>query len=153
MLAVIGGSPARFAPYIDLYKQASEQFGTTAGEIGLHSPGFIADTDEEAVEIAWPAHKTNFDRIGKARGWTPMKREHFDTEVANGSLYIGSPETVAKKIATTIKTLDLDRFDLVYGGGPMPAKARLRMIELYATEVIPRVRELLADELDEKASK
>ncbi len=146
MLAVIGGSPDRFIPYVELYKQASEQFGTTLGEIGMHSPGFIADTDEEAVKIAWPAHKTNFDRIGRTRGWPPMTREHFDQEVAHGSLYIGSPETVAQKIASAIAELGLDRFDLVYGGGPMPATARMHTIELYATKVIPRVRELLASD-------
>lgn len=143
MLAIIGGSPERFIPYIELYRQATAKFGTSADEIGMHSPGFIADTDEEAVRIAWPAHKTNFDRIGRTRGWPPMAREHFDNEVKNGSLYVGSPETVARKIATSIKALGVNRFDLVYGGGPMPASARLRMIELYATKVIPRVRELL----------
>jgi probable LLM family oxidoreductase len=143
MLAVIGGSPDRFVPYVELYKQAGAEFGTDTSEIGLHSPGFIADTDEEAVRIAWPAHKTNFDRIGRTRGWPPMTKEHFDHEVAHGSLYIGSPETVAQKMAKAIKALGVGRFDLVYGGGPMPAKARIRMIELYATKVIPRVNELV----------
>lgn len=145
MLAVIGGAPDRFVPYVDLYKQACEQFGTKPQEIGIHSPGFVADTDQEAVKIAWPAHKTNFDRIGSTRGWTPLTKEHFDHEVAHGSLYIGSPETVAQKMAKTIKKLGVDRFDLVYGGGPMPAEARLHMIELYGTKVIPRIKELLAD--------
>jgi probable LLM family oxidoreductase len=145
MLAIIGGAPERFVPYVDLYKHAAQEFGTSSDMIGMHSPGFIADTDEEAVKIAWPAHKTNFDRIGRTRGWPPITREHFDYEVSNGSLYIGSPETVARKIAKSIKTLGVNRFDLVYGGGPMPASARLHMVELYGTKVIPRVRELLAE--------
>jgi len=145
MLAVIGGSPERFAPYIELYKQAAEEYGTSSEEVGIHSPGFIAETDEEAVRIAWPAHKKNFDRIGKTRGWPPMTKEHFDQEVKHGSLYIGSPETVAQKMANTINALGVNRFDLVYGGGPMPASARLKMIELYATKVIPRVRELISE--------
>ena len=146
MLAIIGGAPERFIPYVELYKEAAKEFGTSSDIIGMHSPGFIADTDEEAVKIAWPAHKTNFDRIGRTRGWTPMSREHFDHEVANGSLYIGSPETVAEKIAASIKTLGVNRFDLVYGGGPMPASARLKMIELYGSKVIPMVREILAND-------
>ncbi len=145
MLAVIGGSPDRFVPYVDLYQHAAKEFDTDASEIGIHSPGFIADTDEEARRIAWPAHKTNFDRIGRSRGWPPMKREHFDYEIDHGSLYIGSPETVAQKMAKTIRTLGVTRFDLVYGGGPMAASAREHMIELYATKVIPRIRELLAE--------
>ncbi len=145
MLAIIGGSPKRFAPYVELYHKAAAQFGTSSMEVGVHSPGFIADTDEEAVRIAWPAHKTNFDRIGSTRGWPPMQKEHFDQEVEKGSLYIGSPETVARKMAETIKTLRVNRFDLVYGGGPMPASARLHMIELYGKKVIPRVKELLSE--------
>ena len=145
MLAIIGGSPERFVPYIDLYKRAAKEFGTKAHPVGMHSPGFIADTDKEARDIAWPAHKKNFDRIGKTRGWTPMKRDHFIDEVENGSLYIGSPETVAQKIAKSIKTLGVERFDLVYGGGPMPASARLKMVQLYGEKVIPRVREILAE--------
>lgn len=144
VLAIIGGSPDRFVPYVDLYKHAAKEFGTSSDFIGMHSPGFIADTDEQAAKIAWPAHKTNFDRIGRTRGWPPMTREHFDHEVANGSLYIGSPETVARKIATSISTLGVNRFDLVYGGGPMPASARMRMVELYGKEVIPRVMEILS---------
>ena len=145
MLAIIGGSPDRFVPYIELYERAAKQFDTPIHPVGMHSPGFIAETDKEARAVAWPAHKANFDRIGKTRGWTPMKREHFIQEVEHGSLYIGSVETVAQKIARAIQTLGVKRFDLVYGGGPMPATARLKMIELYGSKVIPRVRELLVE--------
>jgi len=145
MLAIIGGSPDRFVPYVDLYDQATKELGTTRHPIGMHSPGFIADTDEEALRLAWPPYKKSHDRIGKTRGWPPITREQFKHEIANGSLYIGSPETVAKKIARSIKVLGVGRFDLVYGQGPLEASARLRMIELYGTKVIPRVRELLAE--------
>ena len=75
-----------------------------------------------------------------------MTREQFMHEIKNGSLYIGSPETVAQKIARSIKVLGAGRFDLVYGQGPLAASARLHMIELYGTKVIPRVKELLAEE-------
>lgn len=143
MLAIIGGSPERFVPYVELYHKAAAEAGNSSDEIGVHSIGFIADTDKEANDIFWPTHKINFDRIGRTRGWPPMVREHFDAEVASGSLYVGSPETVAQKMTNTVKTLGVNRFDLVYGGGPMQASARLRMVELYATKVIPRVRELL----------
>jgi probable LLM family oxidoreductase len=145
MLAVIGGSPDRFKPYVDLYRQAAEQFGTTAHPVGLHSPGYIAETDEEARKKAWPLYKISRDRIGKDRGWPPMTYEQFVQEVEYGSMYIGSPETVAHKIARAMKVLDVKRFDLIYGGGPMPATDRLSVIELYATQVIPRVRELLSE--------
>lgn len=145
MLAIIGGSPERFAPYVDLYRRATEQFGHTAHPIGMHSPGFIADTDEEAVKMAFPFFKEQMDRVGKTRGWTPMTREHFLSEVEHGSMYVGSPETVAKKIAKAMKAIGATRFDLVYGFGPVPANVRLHMVELYGDVVVPRVRELLAE--------
>ncbi|WP_296606340.1 LLM class flavin-dependent oxidoreductase [Nocardioides sp.] len=146
MIAIIGGPPDRFAPYVDLYRRAAEQFGTVAHPVGMHSPGFIADTDEEAAEIVWPGYKLVRDRIGADRGWPPMTRAEFDSEISHGSLYIGSPETVAQKIARAVRTLDVGRFDLIYTTGGFPAAARMRAVELYGTEVIPRVRELLASD-------
>jgi len=145
MIAIIGGPPDRFAPYVDLYRRASEQFGTLAHPVGMHSPGFIADTDEEAVELVWPRYRVIRDRIGATRGWPPITRQEYDSEVAHGSLYIGSPETVAQKITRAVKVLDVGRFDLIYTTGGFPAAARLHAVDLYGTEVIPRVRELLAD--------
>ena len=146
MLAIIGGDPARFAPYVDLYHRATEQLGTKALPVGMHSPGFVADTDEEARELTYGPFKANRDQIGAERGWPPMQRGEFEAEIAHGSLYVGSPETVARKIAATVRTLGVGRFALKYSNGPAPASARLRAVELYGTKVIPRVRELLADE-------
>ena len=145
VLAIIGGSPDRFKPYIELYEQASKEYGNPVLPVGIHSPGLIADTDEEAVRLAWPGFKFLWDSVGKTRGWPPYTKDQFNYEVANGSLYVGSPETVAKKIAAAMKTLGAKRFDLVYGGGHIPVTARTKTIELYATKVIPRVRELLAE--------
>ena len=144
MLAIIGGQPGRFAPYIDLYRRAAAQLGTTAHPVGMHSPGFIADTDEEAKEIYWPHYRIMRDRIGKLRGWPPIRRAEFDAEVDHGSLYIGAPETVARKIAAAVRTLGVGRFDLIYAAGAQPMSARLRAVELYGTKVIPMVRDILA---------
>ncbi|GAA5198366.1 LLM class flavin-dependent oxidoreductase [Arthrobacter gyeryongensis] len=146
MLAIIGGAPARFAPYVDLYRRATEQLGTTAFPVGMHSPGLIADTDETAKELFYPGYKVIRDRIGALRGWPPLQRGEFEADVEHGSLYVGSPETVAAKMADAIRALDVGRFDLIYtAGGHMPATARLRAVELYGTRVIPLVREMLAD--------
>ncbi|WP_326570458.1 LLM class flavin-dependent oxidoreductase [Actinacidiphila glaucinigra] len=144
MLAIIGGAPTRFAPYIDLYRRAADQFGTTAHPVGMHSPGFIADSDEEAREGFWPGYKVMRDRIGKLRGWPPVRREEFDAEIEHGSLYVGSPETVARKIAAAVGDLGVGRFDLIYTVGPQPVGARMRAVELYGTKVIPMVRDILA---------
>lgn len=144
MLAIIGGDPARFVPYVDLYKRAQEQYGVSGMRLGAHSPGHIADTDELAREQLWPHFQANRDRIGAERGWPATTPEEFITEIESGSLYVGSPETVARRIATTIRTLGLDRFDLKYANGPMPHAQLMRSIELYGTRVIPMVRDLLA---------
>jgi probable LLM family oxidoreductase len=144
LLAIIGGSPDRFAPYVDLYHRALTQLEMPDLPVGVHSPGHIADTDEEAAEQLWPDYKLMRDRIGAERGWGPMGRDEFEQEIASGSLYVGSPETVAQKIAKTAGALGLARFDLKYSAGPLPHETLMHSIELYGTRVIPRVRELLA---------
>ncbi|MFS4092105.1 LLM class flavin-dependent oxidoreductase [Streptomyces sp. AF1A] len=144
MLAVIGGSPERFAAYIDLYRRAAEQFGTTAHPVGMHSPGFLADTDEEARALHWPSYRVIRDRIGALRGWPPVRREEYDAEIERGSLYVGSPQTVARKIAGAVRALGVGRFDLIYTAGTQPISARLRAVELYGTKVMPLVRDMLA---------
>lgn len=151
MLAIIGGAPDRFVPYVELYRRAAADLGTTAHPVGMHSPGFIADTDQEARDIAWRPFKENRDRIGKDRGWPPLTRAQYEHEIEHGSLYIGSPETVAQKIAHAMTTLGAERFDLVYGTGPLSTNARLRNVELFGNKVIPRVRELLAKQATAKS--
>ena len=145
MLAIIGGDPTRFAPYIDLYRRALAQLGQPSLPIGVHSPGFVADTDEQAAEQLYPSYKLMRDRIGAERGWPPMGKDEFENEISHGSLYVGSPETVAQKIAATASALDIDRFDLKYSAGPLSHEKSMRAIELYGSVVIPRVRGLLAE--------
>lgn len=84
------------------------------------------------------------DRIGKLRGWPPVRREEYDAEIEHGSMYVGSPETVARKIAQAVGDLGVGRFDLIYTVGPQPVGARMRAVELYGTKVIPMVRDILA---------
>lgn len=152
MLAIIGGDPDRFRPYVDLYHRAFAQFGRPVRAIGVHSPGYVAETDAQACAEMWPAFKQMRDRIGAQRGWPPMSRAEFDQEVANGSLYVGSPETVARKIAATARMLKLSRFDLKYSAGPLSHEKMTRGIELYGRVVIPMVRDLLATDRTTRVS-
>ncbi|WP_035855419.1 LLM class flavin-dependent oxidoreductase [Cryptosporangium arvum] len=144
MLAIIGGPAGRFAPYVDLYRRAAEQLGTEAHPVGIHSPGFVADTDEEAREAFYPAYKVQRDRIGALRGWPPLRRAEFDAEVEGGSLYVGAPETVARRIAESVKTLGVGRFDLIYTVGAQSVGARTRAVELFGAKVAPLVRDMVA---------
>jgi probable LLM family oxidoreductase len=145
MLAIIGGDPKRFKPYVDLYHRVFEKLGRPAREIGVHSPGYVAETDEQARQELWPDYKRMRDRIGAERGWPPMGKEEFAQEADHGSLYVGSPETVARKIAATARELGLSRFHLKYSAGPLPHEKLMRCIELYARKVIPLVRNMLAE--------
>lgn len=144
MLAIIGGDPARFLPFADLYRRAQTELELEPMPLGVHSPGHIAATDEQAREELWPHWEVNRNNIGLERGWGRATRAQFDDEVAHGSLYVGSPETVAQKIASTVRTLSADRFDLKYANGTMPHEQLMSSVSLYGTEVIPRVRELLS---------
>jgi probable LLM family oxidoreductase len=143
MLAIIGGEPRRFMPFIDLYKRAYAQLGRPVKPIGLHSHGYVADTDAQAREELWPHHKIMRDRIGAERGWPPVTRAHFDQEADGGSLYVGAPQTVARRIAATAKALGIARFDMKYSSGTLPHDKLMRSIELYGTKVMPLVREML----------
>ena len=144
MLAIIGGDPNRFAPYVDLYHRAFDQMGQPVQPIGVHSPGYVADTDEQAREELWPDYKRMRDRIGAERGWPPMQRLEFDREANQGSLYVGSPETVARKIASSAKALRTRRFQMKYSAGALSHERLMRSIELYGRKVIPLVRDMLA---------
>jgi len=143
MLAIIGGDPKRFVPYVELYQRAFAQLAKPVQAIGVHSPGYIAASDAQAREELWPDYKTMRDKIGAERGWPPMTRAEFDNEADHGSLYVGAPETVARKIAATVKALGLARFQLKYSAGPLSHDRLMRSIELYGSKVIPLVREFL----------
>jgi probable LLM family oxidoreductase len=145
MLAIIGGDPSRFRPFVDLYRRALDELGQPQLPVGVHSPGHIADTDEQALDELWPHWKPMRDRIGAERGWPPASRAEFEQAAGpSGSLYVGSPETVAAKIASTVETLGAARFDMKYSAGTLPHETMMRSIELYATEVAPAVRNHLS---------
>lgn len=147
MLAIIGGPAGRFAPFADLYREANAQLAGTGAPrlpIAVHSPGFIAETDAKAAALAMPHWLVNRNQIGRERGWGDAVEADFHSEVRSGAMYVGSPETVAQKIAATVRTLGLDRFDLKYASGPTPHEHLMNSIDLYGRKVIPRVRELLA---------
>jgi probable LLM family oxidoreductase len=143
-LAIIGGDSARFAPFADLYRRALEEYGHQPQPLSIHSPGHLADTDEQAVEELWPHYEAMFGRIGRERGWPPRTFDSYLAEIREGSLYVGAPETVARRIARTVDVLGAQRFDLKYSNGALPHERLMHSIELYATEVAPRVRRLLA---------
>ena len=144
-LAIIGGDPLRFRPYVDLYLEALQKFGRSPLPIAVHAPGYVAVADEDAREEVWPHYQAMMTRIGAERGWPPVTRAHFDRETGpNGALCVGSPETVAAKIIKTSRALGLSRFNLKYSNGTLPHDRMLAAIELIGTKVAPQVRQAMA---------
>lgn len=146
-LAIIGGDPERFAPFAQLYRRALAELGKPQLPISIHSPGHISDSDEQAIEELWPNYLAMFGRIGRERGWGPTTKQQYLNEVKYGSLYVGTPETVARKIAHALKSVGAQRFDFKYSNGPVPHSKLMKSIELYATKVVPMVNEMMAEQL------
>ena len=144
MLAIIGGPAARFAPFAELHRRALTELGKDPQPIGYHSYGHIAQTDELAQEQAFTPWLEQNRKLGAERGWGHMDRQHFEEEVAFGSAVIGSPETAARKIADGVRALGADRFQLKVSMGHLSHELQMQTIELYATEVVPLVHELLS---------
>ncbi len=144
VLAIIGGDPSRFAPFADLYRRAHAQMETPVLPIGVHSPGHVGATDAEARDEYFDGYAKMHEMVGRSRGWGQLSRAAFNAEIEHGSLYVGSPETVATKITRTVRILGLDRFTLKYSSGPQDYRSNLKNVELYGTKVIPLVRDMLA---------
>ncbi|MGB6057265.1 MAG: LLM class flavin-dependent oxidoreductase [Microthrixaceae bacterium] len=150
MLAIIGGEPSRFKPLVELYGRALEHYGHEPQPIGVHSPGFVARTDGEARDQMWPHYAAMQARIGRDRGWSPMTRAQFDMGAdPDGAIFVGSPETVAKKIVRVADELGVSRFDLKYSHGTLPHDLMMTGIELYGSQVAPQVRSEVAQRAEQ----
>lgn len=147
VLAIIGGSPIRFAPLVKLYKRAAAQAGHDVSSLPVasHSHGFIAEDNETAANKFFPSTQYAMNVIGRERGWPYYDRSTFDgARGFEGALYVGDPETVANKIIHLRKNVGITRFMLHVPVGSMPHKDVMKTIELLGTEVAPRVREEIA---------
>ncbi|MEC0245176.1 LLM class flavin-dependent oxidoreductase [Paenibacillus chitinolyticus] len=147
VLAIIGGSPVQFAPLVQLYKKAAAHAGHDASKLPVasHSHGFIAETTELAADKFFPSTQAVMNVLGRERGWGRYDRSSFDSARSfDGALYVGDPETVARKIVHLRKNVGITRFLLHVPVGTMPHDEVMRAIELLGTEVAPRVREEVA---------
>jgi probable LLM family oxidoreductase len=141
-LGIIGGMPERFAPFVELHRQAAEKAGHERLPVSINSHGYIAETREQAAEDAYPPYALMMNRIGQERGWRPMTRQDFNAAMTlRGANFVGSPQDVIDKILFQHEIFQHDRFLLQITVGAMPHDKVMRSIELFATEVAPAVRE------------
>jgi probable LLM family oxidoreductase len=147
-LAIIGGTPSRYAPLFDLYREAARRAGQDAAKLktSINVHGFIAETGQAAADAFYGPQAEVMNRIGRERGWGPTSRAQFDQSTGpDGHLFLGDPETVARKIVAHQRIFRNDRFLLQMAIGLMPHDRILRAIEFYGTKVAPLVREMLAE--------
>lgn len=142
-LAIIGGDPRRFLPFVQLYHRSLDELGTPRLPVAVHSHGYVAESDGQAREELFAPWRDMRNRIGAERGWPPTTQREFENEIAAGSLYVGAPDTVARKIASTVRALGLARFTIKYSAGTLSHERCMRCIELFGREVVPRVRALI----------
>lgn len=146
MLAIIGGTPDRFAPYVKYYRDMSQQLGHAASnlQVGINSHTYIADTSQQAADEFYPAYADVMSRIGRERGWQPMQREQYEMmREPHGALLVGSPQQVIDKILYEYELFKHTRFLAQIGVGTMPHDKLLRAIELFGTVVAPAVRKAI----------
>jgi len=144
MVAIIGGEPRRFRPLVDLYREAGRRAGHPAEQliVGLHCPGFIGDTAQQAADDYYPGYAEMFGSIGKERGFAPPSRSSFDAQRGpTGALFIGNPETVAEKVLSVSDALGgISRLTFQMTNVRLAHKKMLHSIELLGTRVAPLVR-------------
>lgn len=143
MVAVIGGETHRFRPLIDLYKEAGKRAGHAPEQlkVGLHSLGYVAESTQQAVDDYYPGYAETFTRIGKERGWPPVRREHFDAQRGpKGALLIGGPEEIVEKILRHSEALGgISRLTFQMDNAGLSHNKLMRAIELIGTRIIPLV--------------
>lgn len=145
-LAIIGGTPDRFAPHVDFYRETAKEAGhaTEGLQVSINSHTYIADTSQRAADEFYPSYADTMSRIGRERGWPPMDREHYEQmREPTGSLLVGSPQQVIDKILYEHSLFRHTRFLAQMSVGTMPHAQMMRSIELFGTQVAPAVRKAL----------
>jgi probable LLM family oxidoreductase len=145
--AIIGGMPERFAPFFQLYRQASKEYGFNPETIPLsvNSHGFIADDTQDAVNEHYPLATAMMNKIGRERGWAPASQSQLETQRhLRGSDFVGTPDEIIEKILYQHDLFKHQRFLLYLGNNAMEHKKMMRAIELFGTKVAPVVRKEIA---------
>jgi probable LLM family oxidoreductase len=144
-LAIIGGQPERFMPFVELFRRSAAEAGNHGLPLSINSHAYVAETGERAADEFFPGYATMMNRIGRERGWAPMERQSFDAlRTLRGALVVGSPDEVVEKIVYQHGLFGHQRFMAQMSVGTMPHAQVMRSIELLGTEVAPVVRKELA---------
>ena len=145
-VAIIGGSPRAFVPFVGLYRQAAEAHGHAGLPVGINIHGYVADTSQRAADEWYPSYRDVMDRLGRERGWPPTSRRQYEAAISPaGALAVGSPAEVTDRLLAMHELFGNDRFLIQFSIGTMPHARIMRAIELYGSEVAPAVRKQIND--------
>lgn len=140
-VAIIGGMPEGFVPFVDLYRKSLKEFGHELLPVGINSPTYVADTSQQALDEFWPHFNALFSKIGKERGWPPSTRHQFEAQCSErGALVVGSPQQVIDKIMYEYELFGHDRFLAQISMGSLPHDKAMHSIELFGTKIAPVIR-------------
>jgi probable LLM family oxidoreductase len=142
-VAIIGGQPERFVPLVNLYREAFRAAGHDPAEarVAINTHAFVGPTDADADGAFAAPYLAMMNRIGRERGWPPSGRPEYDAlRSPRGALAAGSPERVAEKLLFEHELFGHDRYVAQMSVGAVEHRDVMRSIELFGTEVAPRVR-------------
>ena len=143
MLAIIGGMPEQFLPFINLYKSASKKAGRNENELqfGINNHLYIGEDSQKAGDDFYPYYAAMMNRVGRDRGWPPLSRQQFDTSRSpKGALMVGSVQQVIDKILYEHELFGNTRFMAQASVGTVPHKMVMKSIELFGSKVAPVIR-------------
>ena len=148
-LAIIGGLPEQFVPFVNLYKETAKKTGKdmSALQLGVNNHVYIGEDSQKAADEFYPHYATMMNRVGRDRGWPPLTRQQFDySRSPKAALMVGSVQQVIDKILYEHELFGNTRFMAQASIGNVPHKLTMKSIELFGTKVAPVIRK----EIDSK---
>lgn len=143
MLAIIGGLPDQFVPFINLYKETAMKLGKNVSDLrfGINNHVYIGEDSQKAADEFYPYYAKMMDRVGRDRGWPPLTRDRFElSRSPRAALMVGSVQQVIDKILYEHELFGNTRFLAQASVGNVPHKLTMKSIELFGTQVAPAIR-------------
>lgn len=147
-LAIIGGLPKQFVPFINLYRDTWNKHHHNAPfQLGINTHVYVAEDSQQAADEYYPSYATVMSRIGRERGWQPLTRTQFEgMRMPQASLMVGSPQQVIDKMLYEHELFGFTRFLAQMSMGDLAHAKNLKSMELFATKVVPEVKKIVSSE-------
>ena len=143
MLAIIGGQPAHFVSFVNLYKDTWKKSGKDLKDLrfGINNHVYIGEDSQKAADEFYPYYATMMNRVGRERGWAPLTKQQYDAlRSPTAALMVGSVQQVIDKILYEHELFGNTRFLAQASVGNVPHQLIMKSIELFGTRVVPVIR-------------